>query len=185
MAETRQQIKQRLQVAGLWQDYVAMRQKLGKDGMTPAQARTAALHQIETRPRADAEQPAPNTDTPTYPIDKPEQTPAEQPDVDFGGQIVPSRDAVEWVSENIEKASVRRGDAPSGLAWGLLAWVRRTPANEATFWGSIFPKLLPTGAALKGKQEKAEEEVPIDEGTERCLELCEQLIRDAVEASKR
>ena len=64
--------------------------------------------------------------------------------------------------------------SPSGLAWGLRCWIRRTPANETAFWGSIWSKLLPTGAQ-KGKPEKPAEddETPIDEGTERCIALCE------------
>lgn len=47
MAETRKQLKDRLQAAGLWQEYVDLRVQLAADGMTAAQARVEALRRVE------------------------------------------------------------------------------------------------------------------------------------------
>jgi hypothetical protein len=185
MAETRKQLKERLQAAGVWPDYVTLRQQLSKDGMTPTQARKEALHQVESRPRADAERLKPDDDAPNYPIGKQEQAPAEQSGFDFGGKTVPSGEAVEWVAENIANPTARPGHAPSGLAWGLLTWVRRTPANEATFWSSIFAKSLSTSAAAKSKQEKPDEtdEKP-DRGSENALALCRSILKKMAEDAR-
>jgi hypothetical protein len=43
-----------------------------------------------------------------------------------------------WVAAKVEDPDVRPEDAPNGLAWALLLWVRRAPANLETFWQSIW-----------------------------------------------
>jgi hypothetical protein len=68
MNETRQQLKFRLQAAGVWKDFLALREKLVNDGLTSARAREEALREIESRlPRkADvAVADGPRVDTPT------------------------------------------------------------------------------------------------------------------------
>ena len=170
MRETRKQLKERLQAAGLWEEYVALRVQLAADGLTPAQAREEALRRIEAR----ASEP-PSGDAPINPApgETPNTPPAELPDF---ARKVANPEAVEWVAQNLVNPNVRAGDAPGSQAWGLLTWVRRSPANETTFWGSIWPKLSSTGAASKRAQETDEAE-PVDEGEERCLALLEELLK--------
>src|SRR5262249_52053852 len=43
-----------------------------------------------------------------------------------------------WVATKVEDPEVRPEDAPNGLAWALLLWVRRAEANYDTFWDSIW-----------------------------------------------
>lgn len=50
MRETKRQIKERLQAAGRWQDYLARREQLRQEGRTPRQAREESLRQIESLP---------------------------------------------------------------------------------------------------------------------------------------
>ncbi len=50
MNETKRQRRERLQAAGLWDEYLKIRQRLGTQGMTPREARDEALRQIDARP---------------------------------------------------------------------------------------------------------------------------------------
>jgi len=68
MEETRRQIKERLQAAGRWGDYLALREQLAQGGLTPAQARAEALRQIESRPPHQSGQPAPDPPSAATPI---------------------------------------------------------------------------------------------------------------------
>jgi hypothetical protein len=58
MRETRQQRKERLKAAGLWGEYVALREKLAGAGMTPKEAAREALVRVEARPQRQADPPA-------------------------------------------------------------------------------------------------------------------------------
>jgi hypothetical protein len=136
MGETRQQLKERLQAAGLWGEYVRQRGLLMDQGLTPALAREEALRRVESLPPRTA--PTPEAGSPS-PGEGPDQE-AEGGFPDFGGQVSNPK-AVQWVAEHIADPSVRPQDAPGGLAWGLLQWVRLTPANQTTFWSSIWPRL--------------------------------------------
>ena len=60
MAETKKELKDRLQAAGLWQGYLAVRDRLKADGVAPAQAREQALRQVEARPPDPAAPPTPD-----------------------------------------------------------------------------------------------------------------------------
>lgn len=177
MRETREQLKQRLQAAGLWERFLTIRDQLCAEGLTPAQARQEALRQVESQPIGELPQAA-KVEAPTD--GNPANPPPEQSLPDFSRRV-PDDDAVRWVAENLVNPNVRPGDAPGGQAWGLLQWVRSVPANQTTFWGSIWPKLLTTGAALKQRQEPDQPE-PVDEGSERVLELIEKLLKEGQEA---
>ncbi len=64
MPETKRQIKDRLQAAGLWKDYLALREQLALEGRRPRQAREEALRQVDSRPpqpQTSADQPAGNS----------------------------------------------------------------------------------------------------------------------------
>ena len=54
--ETRNQLKGRLQAAGLWAHYVALRDRLKSDGRTPSEARAEALREVEAQRAAPNEQ---------------------------------------------------------------------------------------------------------------------------------
>jgi hypothetical protein len=48
MRETRKQVKTRLQAAGLWKDYLELREQLMREGQTPKRAKRTALQQIDS-----------------------------------------------------------------------------------------------------------------------------------------
>src|SRR5690348_2187685 len=69
MPETKKQIKARLQAAGLWKEYLTLREQLAREGSTPRQAREQALREIDARPPqppmpATTERPADASPTP-------------------------------------------------------------------------------------------------------------------------
>jgi hypothetical protein len=182
--ETRKELKKRLEAAEVWTDYVDLRQRLIKEGLTPAEARKQAVAEIDSRPPKPAAAPdhaAVASMEPAPAVDLP----------DFNGEV-PNNEAVQWVGENLVKSNVRPEDAPSGLAWGLLQWARSTPANKTTFWGSLWSKLLITGTALQQKEDKARlkegpcptcghEPEPPDRGTENALRVLKQFAEEADE----
>lgn len=147
--ETRKQLKARLQAAGYWEQYVAKRDQLVAKDHTPFQARTLALSEIEAMIAA-GEKAIPQAVEPDTPISSRDESTANGLDLQFGQQVR-NHEAVQWVGHNISNQKALPDDAPGGAAWGLLMWVRRSPANESTFWSSIWPKTLPTAAALKQK----------------------------------
>lgn len=168
MVETRSQLKARLQDRGLWNDFVALRSQLTADGMTPAQAKAEALHRVEIQVAPPRPAKGAGDNLPPQKMDV-TAAPEELPDFT---RRVPNDRAVQWVAQNLCNTKLRPDEAPSGLAWGLLAWVRRSPGNEASFWGSIWPKVA-------AKDSQAQEETDNkDVGTERALEMLDKLITD-------
>jgi hypothetical protein len=189
MKETKLQLKERLQAIGQWSNFVALREQLKKEGLSPADAYDEALRRIESLPPQESKQPIENNPSNPSPVEDPGQsTMACQDDLDFTRQV-PSAEAVGWVAANLANLKVRPRDAPSGLALGLFRWARVSPANESTFWSAIWPKLLPTSAALKRKHEAVagkdwdgmepcptcgREPEPVDKGAERVKGLLEK-----------
>jgi len=60
MPETRKQFKERMMRAGLWQSFVAERERLKASGVPPREAREQALNKVASRTRQSME-PAPAT----------------------------------------------------------------------------------------------------------------------------
>src|SRR5262245_53254372 len=112
MAETRTQLKQRLQSEGKWNDYLALREKFAAEGLAPAGAREEALRQIEASQARPSEPPTPAPAVPDPPA-------AQEGTPDFSRQV-PNAQATQWVAEHLADANARPQDAPSGLAWALL-----------------------------------------------------------------
>jgi hypothetical protein len=173
MGENRQQIKARLQQEGKWENFLAIRERLKADGLPPDQAREQALAQVDSLPPRPPAAPttAGPSDMPS--AEEPGQTP-EEPWPDYNKQV-PTWESAAWVAENLGNPSIRPQHAPSGLAFGLLTWCRASPANTNTFWTSLYPKLLPSGAAL-AKQQEAEKFEPVDVGYEKVKKLLDEAI---------
>jgi hypothetical protein len=176
MNETRTERKQRLEASGQWQPFLALREQLRAEGMSPAQADEEAMRQIDATPS-----PSPEPSPTVFPS---AEAPSGMAVVDFSKQVS-HQAAAQWVASNIANQSVRLEDAPSGLAWGLLRWVRLTPANEDSFWRSIWTKLFSTEKAVKdlwdGKSACptcGQQPPQPDEGSERAMELLRQWLID-------
>jgi hypothetical protein len=163
MGENRKDLKKRLLAAGYWQDYLALRAQLVQDGRTRREARKEALRQIDSRPSEQSVGPAPGSPSDDTSVEDPdpaklagEQGPdftrhiprhgnrmtAEEcaqlaRDVGFDG-IPLDYLVTRWVATHVRDLTLRPEDAPNVLAWSLLLWVRRSPANLETFWDSIW-----------------------------------------------
>src|SRR5438874_2104246 len=98
MAETRQQLKTRLQGAGLWDDYVTMRGQHENEGMTPKQARDEALRRLDSRLSPVSKPPAAGRPSNGYSTSAPDVV--DTSGLDFGRQV-PNHDAVQWVAQNL------------------------------------------------------------------------------------
>jgi hypothetical protein len=154
MRETRQQIKDRLQAAGRWEDFVAMREKLVQEGISPAQARLQALREIDSRLRPQLKAPGKNGTGKQSAVDDGGLRNGRWPE--FNGQV-PTADAVAWVGENMARPKLQPKDAPCGLAYSVWLWARHSPANETAFWTQIWAR-----AALRPNERKPEQEEPKD-----------------------
>jgi hypothetical protein len=75
--------------------------------------------------------------------------PSSKKDV-FKGKKALHPENIRWVAESIAIDDVHQADAPSSTAWGLLQWVIKSPANQATFWTQIYTKLVPVKAREEG-----------------------------------
>ena len=67
MVETRKELRARLQAAGLWNDYLALRDRLARDGLTAGQARKEALRQIDEGLPQPSVPEAPQEEAPQIP----------------------------------------------------------------------------------------------------------------------
>jgi hypothetical protein len=173
MTQTRAERKQRLQREGKWEAFKELRERLQAEGMSPADADEEAMQQIDATPAPTAE-PSPTVP----PLD------ASAEGVDFGKQVS-HQAAAQWVASNIANQSVESKDAPSGMAWSLLQWVRRTQGNEDIFWRSIWTKLFSTERAVKdlwdGKSACptcGQRPPQPDLGTERAMDLLKQWLEE-------
>jgi hypothetical protein len=68
----------------------------------------------------------------------------------FKGKKALHPENIRWVAEHVAIDQVHKADAPSSTAWGLLQWVLKSPANQATFWTQIYTKLVPAKAREEG-----------------------------------
>lgn len=55
---------------------------------------------------------------------------------------------IAWVA-NMLQVECGRGDAPSGIAWGLLAWARK---EQDKFFSTVFSKLVPKEDESEGRK---------------------------------
>lgn len=66
---------------------------------------------------------------------------------EFAETRVGSRAIVEWVAANLAIKEPDEKTAPNSTAWGLWKWASSSSSNEATFWSSMWAKLLPNRSA--------------------------------------
>lgn len=78
-------------------------------------------------------------------------------------------DAIRWVADVFADDEVRRSDAPSDMAWSLLTFARSTPANTATFWGTLFRSIaLPKRSDIEDMQRNRAGTRHIAEAIDEC-----------------
>lgn len=107
-------------------------------------------------------------------VPPPPRAPAAPPKEREREKKAPLRKIIGWVFENVANMEAVPEDAPTAGAWGLLTWVRASPANQSEFYKGIWPRILPTKAQL---EEIAGKEEVTDEGT---ITDIENLLADAL-----
>ena len=136
----RADIKVELQENGQWDEYLALRDKLKEEGVTPKEAAVRAYEQIGTV------QPVKRPGLPKTP----KACPYAELSLAAPKGSCSEREAAAFVFE-FAAVPVERipGDAvPSKGAVGLLKWVQTSPSNAATFYSSIWAKLMPSRTQL-------------------------------------
>jgi len=161
MAETRKQLKERLQAAGDWDEYVKMRTQLASEGMSAPQAREEALRRIESRPAAHAERSAPRDGTsPTQ-----QREYVASPDDDAPRQLMDLR----HVYLNPKKYD--RTEAHDNAR----RFKDRDPKGFSAQLAALEKEHKATMAAERGRSGGDQEP---DLSTEKCVELARGLIHD-------
>jgi len=179
------QRKKLMQEMGIWETYVARkmeeRKRIQKDygvDYSEAQKRAAAIVDQEYKKQLDDMEEAFKTQVKNSPALKKKALATARlsdennlPDLAKGGNY--AADA-RWVYNNLalDLVDVPTKTAPSRGAVALLKWVKDSPANEADFFKNIWPKLIPTKAALDESERRGKVE---DALIEECLEKIAEL----------
>lgn len=169
------------EAAGLWEEFVVLRESLKRKGMSANDAWLRAAQMLAPdrwgEPPVEAEKEQGEVVEAAAPPDLPhgrgggEGAPAEV----FGGKKVATVRVVEWVASNLQVSDVGPGDAPSSEAWGMLVWARRSPVNESQFWGQIYAKLLPSRSQIEAEQRYSEDGARVEDLAARLLRMREGL----------
>lgn len=78
-------------------------------------------------------------------------------------------DAIRWVADVFADEEISRSDAPSDMAWSLLTFARSSPANTATFWGTLFRSIaLPKRQDIEEMQRNRAGTRHITEAIDEC-----------------
>ena len=78
---------------------------------------------------------------------------------DIYGPRVSEREAIKWVFEHVEvdMSLIDPSGVPGAGAWGLLAWVQSSASNRATFYGTMWPKILPSRGDLDRQSRQSDD----------------------------
>lgn len=154
--------KDELKNAGLWDEFLTLRDDLRDDGLPPSQATEQALSRL----------------LPTEHHGSGNCSLAPAPNAAFGDRRASEAEVVRWVARNMEVADVAPENAPDPTAWGLLLHCRSSPAAKADFWRITYPKMLPSRAQLEREREDEE-----PDGQEIIKIM--QRVRESAEKAKR
>lgn len=181
-------LREMLDAAGLTARFDLAMEDLLAIGMTEEEATLRAIDEINFTPGGEEEgSEGPATPAPLpklgpkqkEPKEKPKAAEEKAPVEEAAEQRTASAlDAIYWVSEHLDDAEIVREDAPSGMAWNLIEWVRDNGSNAQDFWKGIFPRVLPTRTQIQAELDRADDNRSL-EATKEFLEA----IAEAEEAS--
>jgi hypothetical protein len=151
----KQKVRNRIEQLKIpWQQFVEIRERFVKDGVPRQEAweRTALVF-LEAdfwTPKLDPRIPDLGDNQAPGPVaipvaeeSQPAETEGNAPASVFINKAKANiRRDILWVYENLHLTGVRAKNAPSGGAWGLLVWARKTSANEASFITQILSKVI-------------------------------------------
>ena len=142
MAETRVELKERLQSEGRWAEYVKRRAEVALEGTISLGAASKILLKKEFKSL-----------NPSRRRKGPKRVSFRNSSIklsDFDPEKKTGiREIVEWVFNHVDVEDVTPSMAPSPGAWSLLISVRDDPGVRADFYKSIWAKLLPTKTQIE------------------------------------
>lgn len=139
--ESKKVLREKLKRQGYWDDYVAYREELKKQGHSPKDADKEARAKFSAL--AENPKPADRDDAGTSGVCA---------DVFADKPHVNARKVVNWVFDHIDVADVEPSDAPSAGAWSLLQRVRKHPDLLKEFYRTIWAKMLPTRSEIEATE---------------------------------
>lgn len=199
MAKVDEQFKAKLLESGQWPDFVLRRNDFQSQGMTPADARRAAMLEFgvdetvikkQRRPKKVPE----NLETSTAVVEGATKANTEKPKLnfdgvdiaagvaasmksymcdrdDFGGRECSRSEQVSWVARNMGINDVTKDECPDPAAWFLLMACRESVSFRVdVFWKTMFSRGIPT------KEIAVEEDDPAKFDGHEIANLCDVLV---------
>ena len=166
------EIKRHWMNAGLWSDFVDLRESMKGAGLTPDEAwqeadrRLQAGGHTETIPSSEQES---SEEAAPAPVELRGQVDSEA----FSRETVSTAETVRWVASYLMVGDAVPEDAPSSEAWGMLQWAKRNNTNEASFWSLIWRQLMPTKQSLEAETRFSDDGKPILELIDRITRISE------------
>lgn len=171
-------LKARMLTDGVWRKFLARREYLRGEGLTPAEAHRIAAKEFppesmdslvveeifEAGGLGDEEAEACRSEDLADPNGANDAAGASGSGEGADGESPPPLlkaadfeekdhvsflEQVEWVFDHIEISDVKPKDAPSAGAWGWLQLVRNNPAVKQGFYNQIVAKLIPSKAQME------------------------------------
>ena len=150
MARVSPEQKVAMQSAGTWKEFLHERDELKSSGVGPGDATARALSKYlpkETTTPGDAKETPPSSGNPSQ--DTP--PPGFACLADFEGKDAGEVEIIRWVARYMDIVDVKPSDCPDPAAWSLLSACRRSPAFAASFWQSMYTKIIPSRSQLEAK----------------------------------
>jgi len=184
MAKADADLKALLKGSGLWGEFLRYRDELRRGGFSPAESNEQA--EARYRPMVaglgGSEGISPGGVLPE-PARCPESGEGRPASLDVVGvyRELLERDAdvltvISWVAKNLDvpEAAIRKEDAPSAEAWGMLWSYRRSDVRKDEFWDKVYVKLIPSKSQLDSTTRHVVDGVQIQEACSRLLRLKEE-----------
>lgn len=184
MAQVRDEHKEKLKEMGVWADFVLFREDLEGGGLDKATANKEAVRKFlgneaaenpgQSFQRKKREKEARLAAVGVI-VPKSRATLELKPLSEFGGREASEPDVIRWVARYMGVQDVSTADCPDPAAWSLLSACRRSPGFEASFWQTMYTKIIPR------EEEKEKDEV---DGTPT-MELIDRIVAAREKAIER
>lgn len=152
MAQVRDEHKAKLKEMGVWADFVLFREDLEGQGLDKPTANKEAVRKFLGNEAAEnpsqsfqrkAREKAQRLAAVGVVVPKSRATLELMPLSAFEGREASEAEVIRWVARSMTLADVAVADCPSPAAWSLLSACRKSPGFEASFWQTMYTKIIP------------------------------------------
>lgn len=169
-------VKSQLQASGMWQRFVATRDRLKREGASPDAAYRAALAECQ---QGEPTQAAPGAGAGEVAASAVLRYQGREEDLPrfvgremFDGKKCSVLEAVQWCADNLAVENVKPSDAPSGTAWALFWALRDDQQLRNKFFVELLGKMLPSKTQI-------EEQSRLQDDGKRQLNFIQNLLEEA------